>query len=31
MDATKAKFENGLLSMEIPLKTITKEKRVSIE
>ncbi len=31
MDATRAKFDNGLLSMEIPLKKPTKEKRVTIE
>jgi HSP20 family protein len=30
-DNTKAKFENGLLSMEIPLKKIKKEKKVTIE
>jgi len=30
-DATKAKFENGLLSMEIPLKKLQKEKKVIIE
>ncbi len=28
---TKAKFENGLLSMEIPLKKLTKEKKIAIE
>lgn len=30
-DATRAKFDSGLLSMEIPLKKSTKEKRVTIE
>jgi HSP20 family protein len=30
-DATRAKFENGLLSMEIPLKKEQKEKKVTIE
>ncbi len=30
-DKTKAKFENGLLSMEIPLKKPQKEKEVKIE
>ena len=30
-DATRAKFENGLLSMEIPLKKLQKEKKVAIE
>ena len=30
-DATKAKFENGLLSMEIPLKKMQKEKKVTVE
>jgi HSP20 family protein len=30
-DNTKAKFENGLLSMEIPLKKQQKEKKVMIE
>jgi HSP20 family protein len=29
--AAKAKFENGLLSMEIPLKKERKEKKVTIE
>jgi HSP20 family protein len=28
---TKAKFENGLLSMEIPLKKTQREKKVTIE
>ena len=27
----KAKFENGLLSIEIPLKKLQKEKKVAIE
>ncbi len=31
MDATRAKFENGLLSMEIPLKKEQKEKKVTVE
>jgi HSP20 family protein len=30
-DNTKAKFENGLLSLEIPLKKLQKEKKVAIE
>jgi HSP20 family protein len=30
-DSTKAKFENGLLSMEIPLKKTQKEKKVTVE
>ncbi len=30
-DKTRAKFENGLLSMEIPLKKPQKEKRVIVE
>jgi HSP20 family protein len=30
-DNTKAKFENGMLSMEIPLKKQQKEKKVTIE
>jgi HSP20 family protein len=30
-DATRAKFDNGMLTMEIPLKKIQKEKRVPIE
>ncbi len=30
-DKTKAKFENGLLSLEIPLKKLQKEKKVAIE
>lgn len=30
-DATKAKFNNGLLSIEIPLKKMQKEKKVAIE
>ncbi len=30
-DSTKAKFENGLLSLEIPLKKLQKEKKVAIE
>jgi HSP20 family protein len=30
-DNTKAKFENGMLSMEIPLKKQQKEKKVPIE
>ena len=30
-NATKAKFENGLLSIEIPLKKVKKEKKVAIE
>ena len=30
-DATKAKFDNGMLSMEIPLKKVQKEKRVTVE
>ncbi len=30
-DKVKAKFENGLLSMEIPLKRTGKEKKVTIE
>jgi HSP20 family protein len=29
--ATRAKFENGLLSMEIPLKKEQKEKKVTVE
>ncbi len=30
-DETRAKFENGMLSMEIPLKKTQKEKKVNIE
>jgi HSP20 family protein len=30
-DATKAKFENGLLNLEIPLKKTGKEKKVAVE
>jgi len=30
-DSTRAKFANGLLSMEIPLKKAQKEKKVAIE
>ena len=30
-DNAKAKFENGLLSIEIPLKMLKKEKKVAIE
>jgi HSP20 family protein len=30
-DNTKAKFDNGMLSMEIPLKKQQKEKKVKIE
>jgi HSP20 family protein len=30
-EETKAKFENGLLSIEIPLKKMQKEKKVAIE
>lgn len=30
-DSTKAKFDNGLLSMEIPLKKTQKEKKVQID
>jgi len=30
-DLTRAKFENGMLSMEIPLKKLQKEKKVAIE
>jgi HSP20 family protein len=30
-DATKAKFDNGMLSMEIPLKKEQKEKKVKVE
>ncbi len=30
-DNTKAKFENGMLSMEIPLKKQQKEKKVTVE
>jgi HSP20 family protein len=30
-DNTKAKFENGMLSMEIPLKKLQKEKKVKVE
>ncbi len=30
-DAAKAKFENGLLSLEIPLKKLQKEKKVTVE
>jgi HSP20 family protein len=30
-DATRAKFVNGMLSMEIPLKKVQKEKKVAIE
>jgi HSP20 family molecular chaperone IbpA len=30
-DNTKAKFESGLLSLEIPLKKLKKEKKVIIE
>jgi HSP20 family protein len=30
-EATRAKFENGLLSMEIPLKKEQKEKKVTVE
>jgi HSP20 family protein len=29
--ATRARFENGMLSMEIPLKKMQKEKKVNIE
>jgi HSP20 family protein len=28
---TKARFDNGLLSMEIPLKAVQKEKKIQIE
>jgi HSP20 family protein len=30
-DNTKAKFQNGLLSMEIPLRKVQKEKKIIIE
>jgi HSP20 family protein len=30
-DATRAKFHDGMLSMEIPLKKMQKEKKVVIE
>ncbi len=30
-DATRAKFQNGMLSIEIPLKLPAKEKKVQIE
>ena len=30
-DSTKAKFENGLLNLEIPLKKMQKEKKVTVE
>jgi HSP20 family protein len=30
-DNAKAKFENGLLTIEIPLKKLKKEKKVEIE
>ena len=30
-DATKAKFQNGLLNLEIPLKKTQKEKKVDVE
>ncbi len=30
-DKTRAKFENGLLDIEIPLKKVHKEKKVQIE
>jgi HSP20 family protein len=30
-DATRAKFDNGLLSIEIPLKKEQKEKKVTID
>jgi HSP20 family protein len=30
-DNTKAKFENGLLNLEIPLKKTQREKKVAIE
>jgi HSP20 family protein len=30
-DNTKAKFENGMLSLEIPLKKLQKEKKVKVE
>jgi HSP20 family protein len=30
-DNTKAKFEDGLLNLEIPLKKLQKEKKVAVE
>jgi HSP20 family protein len=30
-DNTKAKFANGMLSMEIPLRKMQKEKKVTVE
>ena len=30
-DETKAKFANGMLSMEIPLKKMQKERKVTVE
>ena len=31
IDETKAKFANGMLSMEIPLKKMQKERKVTVE